>query len=224
MPPPGDAVTHPAPHPVVTVRRRRWAILPMLVALVVAGQGTASAANTRIGVGGATWTPKIVSMTVTPSGWRERYDSVYVFLRLTWSRKTARALQGYEARGLRYTQELNDLRSRMSGTGFWMSDLPGAAFDSDDDDGDGRAEELEITVTEPGAIEPGRVYTIGFQLSRWSRACDTCDWTWNRRATDLWALSQLSSFFFGEWQAERWTSPYASVEIPRMRPPKRPAG
>lgn len=210
----------------VAARRRaaRWAVLPLLLVLVVAGQGTAAAATTRIGVGGASWTPKLVSMTVTPSGWRERYDSVYVFLRLAWSRKTARALRAYEADGLRYTQELNDLRSRMSGTGFWISDLPGASFDADDDDGDGRAEELEITVTQPGAIEPGRVYLIGFQLSRWSQPCGLCDWTWNRRATELWALSQLSSDFLREWQAERWTAPYASVAVPRMRPPERSAG
>lgn len=205
------------------MRRVRRAILPLLLALLVPGQGTVSGATTPIGVGGATWTPMVVSLTVTPSGWRERYDSVYVFLRLAWSRKTARALRGYEARGLRYTQELNDLRSRMSATGFWMSDLPGAAFDADDDDEDGIWEELEVTVTDPDAIEPGRVYTIGFQLSRWSRACDSCEWTWNRRGTDLWALSQLSRYFFGEWQAERWTPPYASVTIPRMRPPASPS-
>lgn len=224
MPPRADVLRRRESRTEARTRRPGWAVAPLLLALVVAGQGSASAASTPIGVGGATWTPKVVSMTVTPSGWRERYDSVYVFLRLAWSRKTARALRGYEARGLRYTQELNDLRSRMSATGFWMSDLPGAVFDSDDDDGDGRAEELEITVTEPGAIEPGRVYVIGFQLSRWSQPCAGCDWAWNRRATDLWALSQLSSFFLGEWQAERWTSPYASVAIPRMRPPARLAG
>lgn len=202
----------------------RWAILPLLLVLLLAGQGTAGAAETRIGVGGATWTPKLVTMVVAPSGWRQMRDSVYVYLRLTWSRKGARALRAYEAQGLRYTQELNDLRSRMHGTGNWISDLPGASFDADDDDGDGRWEELEITVTDAGAIEPGREYYIGFQLSRWSRACDGCAWRWNRRATDLWALSQLSSHFLGEWQAQRWTSPYASVPIPRAPRPSRAAG
>ncbi len=195
-------------------------LLPVLLAVLLLARD-ASAATHPVGVGGATWTPRVVVVTLTLAGYRQPRDSVYVFLRLTWSRKTARALRRYEAQGLRYTQELNDLASRMSGTGSAISDLPGASFDLDDDDGDGRWEELEVTATEPGAIEPGRTYVVGFQLTRWSRACDRCRWRWNRQGTRLVALSQLSRHFLGEWQAIRWTHPYASVEVPRMARPGR---
>jgi hypothetical protein len=175
-------------------------------------------------VGGATWTPTQVELVVAPAGFRVQRDSVYVYLRLTWDKRGVRALREYERQGLRYTQELNDLASRVSGTGSWISDLPGASFDLDDDDGDGRWEELEVTASEAGAIKAGRTYVVGFHVSRWWRTCDGCAWHWSHRATRLVALSQLSSSFLGEWQAQRWTRPYASVTLPRMPRPGRTRG
>lgn len=203
------------------VRGARWAVLPALLAVLLVGRDVSAAT----GVGGATWTPRTVEMVVTLAGHRQPRDAVYVFLRLTWDKAGVRALRQYERDGLRYTQELNDLDGRMSGTGSFVSDLPGASFDLDDDDGDGRWEEMEVTATEAGAIKAGRTYVVGFHVSRWSRPCDGgCPWRWTHRGTDLWALSQLSSYFLGEWQAERWTRPYASVAVPRMARPAKHAG
>jgi hypothetical protein len=196
----------------------RWAVMPALLAVLLVGRD-AAAASTH--VGGATWTPRTVEMTVALAGFRVPRDSVYVFLRLTWDKKGVRALREYERQGLRYTQELNDLASRVSGSGLWMSDLPGASFDLDDDDGDGRWEEMEVTASEAGAIKAGRTYVVGFQVTRWWRTGDGGRWHWSHRATTVVALSQLSSEFLGEWQAQRWTRPYASAELPRTPRPGR---
>lgn len=201
-------------------RRRRAPVRVALslgaALLVLTGAGLPAQA----GVGRATWTPKVVTAVLTMAGYRTMRDSVYVFLTLRWDRAGVRALREYEAQGLRYTQELNDLSGRLSGTGSFVSTLPGASYDRDDDDGDGRWEEVEVTATEAGAIKAGRTYLVGFHLTRWSRTCDDCPWTWTRRGGRAWALSQLSSWFLGEWQAERWTNPYTSVRYTRMPKPK----
>lgn len=196
----------------------RWAVLPALMAIALVGRDASAA---TLGVGGATWTPRVAVTTMALAGFRTQRDSVYVFIRLTWDKAGVRALRRYEQDGLRYTQELHDDSGHLSGTGFWISDLPGASYDRDDDDGDGRWEELEITATEPGAIEPDRTYVVGFQLSRWSRTCDDdgCPWRWTYRGGQVWALSQLSEFFLGEWQASRWTRGYAYERYPRMARP-----
>jgi hypothetical protein len=158
-------------------------------------------------------------MVLAPAGFRTYRDSVYVFLELRWDKAGVRSLRRYEAKGWRYTQEVNDLSGRLSGTGSFISDLPGASYDRDDDDGDGRWEEVEVTATQAGAIKAGRTYHVGFHLTRWSRTCDDCRWTWTRQGGRAWALSQLSSHFLFEWQAMRWTDPYASVRYRRMARP-----
>ncbi|MFN8620580.1 MAG: hypothetical protein U0869_07555 [Chloroflexota bacterium] len=192
---------------------------PLLAALLaVATTGLPAAAT---GVGGATWSPKHVRMVITQAGYRTYLDSVYVFLELRWDKAGVRALRDYEAQGWRYTQEVNDLSGRLSGTGSFVSDLPGASYDRDDDDGDGRWEEVEVTATEAGAIKAGRTYHVGFHLTRWSRTCDDCRWTWTHKGGRAWGLSQLSSNFLGEWQAMRWTNPWASVRYSHMAKPRR---
>jgi len=196
----------------------RAALLPALLGVALSASGAAAT-----GAGGATWTPTVATTTVTLAGFRVMRDSVYVFVHLTWDRAGVRALRRYEEEGLRYTQEIHDDSGRLSASGSWISDLPGASFDRDDDDGDGRWEEMEVTVTEPDAIEPGRTYIVGFQLTRWSRACesDDCRWRWTYRGGQLAALSQLSRDFFGEWQAERWTNRWAVEPYRRMGRPGR---
>jgi hypothetical protein len=197
------------------------ALLPALLLLALTGGPVAAA-----GVGGASWTPATARAVLTVSGFRTFRDSVYVFVWLSWDRRTLRALRSYGADGLRYTQEVNDLSGWLSATGAWTSDLPGASYDRDDDDGDGRWEEVEITATDVDAIEAGRTYLVGFQLSRWWRACedDSCPWRWSHRGGTIGVLSQLSRDFLGEWQAIRWTNPWALLRYPRMRRPGAEAG
>lgn len=150
-------------------------------------------------------------MTVV-SGYRLARDSTYLYVRLRWDAAGLAALRGY---GLAYTQELNDLTGRLSASGFWMSDLPGAAFDRDDDDRDGRWEEAEVTAPDPGALRAERTYTVGIQLTRWWRPCATgCRWRWEFRPARVAAISQLSAPLLGEWQAIRYTRPWAIVRVP----------
>ena len=201
--------------------RRSGAARALVIALMtvaVLGRDVSAA-----GVGGATWTPSVATTSLVVSGFRTFRDSVYVFVALTWDAAGIRGLRRYEDDGLRYTQEVNDLSGHLSATGYWTSDLPGASYDRDDDEGDGRWEEVEITVTEPRALRAGRVYHVGFQFSRWSRACESeaCGWRWDFHPGKVWALSQLSSYFFGEWQAIRWTDPYAFERYRRMGRPDR---
>jgi hypothetical protein len=194
--------------------------MPVLLATLLIARDVSA-----LGVGGATWTPVDAGAVVTLAGYRVSRDSVYVFVRLRWDREGVRALRAYENDGLRYTQEVNDFSGRLSATGFFVTDLPGAAYDRDDDDGDGRWEEVEVTVTDARAIRAGRTYVVGFHFTRWTQRCDDREnpdcWEWNRRGGDLAVLSQLSRFFFGEWQAERWTRPYQMLRYPRMTDPLR---
>lgn len=149
-----------------------------------------------------------------PSGYRVPRDSSYVFLRLRWD---AVGLTGLRAYGLAYTQEVNDLSGRLSASGFWMSDLPGATYDRDDDDADGRWEEAEVTAPDPRQLVAGRTYTVAIQLTRWWRPCATgCRWRWEFRPARVAVLSQLSARLFGEWQAIRYTLPWATVRIAEM--------
>lgn len=200
--------------------RVRLALLPVLLLVVLVGRDAAAA-----GVGGATWTPSLARSVLTLAGYRVVRDSVYLFVRLRWDREAIRGLRAYERQGLRYTQEVNDVSGRLSATGSFVTDLPSASFDRDDDDGDGRWEEVEVTVTDARAIKAGRTYFVGFQFSRWSRTCeaDDCPWRWTARAGRLAVLSQLSSFFFGEWQAIRYTDPYRFEPYGRMARPGDPA-
>jgi hypothetical protein len=128
--------------------------------------------------------------------------------------------------GLRYTQELNDRHGRLSATGYWATNHPDPAFDRDDDDGDRRWEEAEV-IAGPYPPLAGRTYTTLVQFSRWhgKRVKGVCAWSWDRRAGDIELLSQLSRDAFGEWQAERYTLTYETIEYPRVDPqPALPEG
>ncbi len=178
------------------------------------------------GLGGASWTPAEASPRLVRSGVRVIGDAWYVFVTIRWDEAGLRALRRYAADGLRYTQEVNDLNGRLSATGFWMSDLPGARFDRDDDEGDGRWEEAEVTSADPARLRAGTDYTVGIQLSRWWEDCssDPCRLRWSFRSGRVALLSQLSRFFLGEWQAIRYTLPWAVLRSPpQPRPPRAPA-
>ncbi|MFO1538941.1 MAG: hypothetical protein ACKOTZ_00590 [Chloroflexota bacterium] len=158
-------------------------------------------------------------MTGVVSGFRVARDSTYIYVRIRWDGPALAALRAYR---LAYTQEINDLSGRLSASGFWVSDLPGATFDRDDDDGDGRWEEAEVTVPDPRLLVAGRTYTVAIQMTRWWRPCTSgCRWRWEFRPARVAAISQLSAALFGEWQAIRYTDPWRSLRVPGLM---RPAG
>ena len=171
---------------------------------------------TATGVGDATWTPSASTTTVTDSRFLTPGDSITVRTDATWSPQQSEGLQRYIDSGLRYTHELNDRDGRLSATGYWATNHPDPAFDRDDDDGDRRWEEAEIIVG-PYPPEAGRTYTTLVPYSRWhgKRAKGTCEWAWDRRRGHVEVLSQLSRDAFGEWQSERFTLSYESLEYPR---------
>jgi len=82
-------------------RRLRWALVPVLLAVALIGRDGSAAA---VGMGGATWTPRVAVATLALAGFRSPRDSVYVFVRLTWDKAGVRALRRYEQDGLRSTQ------------------------------------------------------------------------------------------------------------------------
>ena len=169
------------------------------------------------GVGRATWTPSESTTTATESRFLSPADSITIRTDAVWDSSESDGLSGYLDSGLRYTHELNDRDGRLSATGYWATNHPDPAFDRDDDDGDRRWEEAEITVG-PYPPEVGRTYTTLIQYSRWhgKRLKGACDWSWDRRRGDVEVLSQLSRKAFGEWQAERFTLAYDSVDYPRV--------
>ena len=181
---------------------------------------------TATGVGGATWTPSESATTSSDSSLLIPRDSLTVRTDAVWDREQAAGLSNYIDSGLRYTHELNDRTGRLSATGYWATNHPDPAFDRDDDDGDRRWEEAEVIA---GAHPPevGRTYTTLVQFSRWhgKRVKGVCEWSWDRRRGEAELLSQLSRNAFGEWQAERYTLTYETLEYPRVDPqPDLPEG
>ena len=158
----------------------------------VASSGVALA-----GVGGASWTPARSQTVLVPSDHRTPGASVDAVVRIRWSAASLAGLRAYIARGLAFTLEVNDLAGHLSATGYWLSDLPGAAYDRDDDDGDGRWEEVEVTAAASDRIRSGRTYHVTLQLSHWWRPCEMvgCRWRWDYRGGRLATLGQLSGWF-----------------------------
>lgn len=169
------------------------------------------------GVGGATWTPSASDTSAEASTFLQPHDAIVFRTEATWDRAQADGLAGYLGGGLRYTHEVNDRSGRLSATGFWATNHPDPAYDRDDDDGDRRWEESEITAG-GYAPEPGRAYTTLIQFSRWhpKRAKGACEWAWDRRRGTAVVLSQLSRDLLGEWQAERYTLAYESLDYRRV--------
>jgi hypothetical protein len=134
----------------------------------------------------------------------------------TWDQAGSESLAGYQAQGLRYTHEANDGSGRLSATGYWATNHPDPAYDRDDDDGDGRWEEAEV-IAGARPPEPDRIYTTLIQFSRWhaKRQAGACEWAWDRRLGRVDVLSQLSREYLGEWQAERYTPTYETLEYAR---------
>jgi len=181
---------------------------------------------TATGVGGATWTPSQSSTTTTESGFLTPGDSITIRTDAVWDREQVDGLTRYIDTGLRYTHELNDRAGRLSATGYWATNHPDPTYDRDDDDGDRRWEEAEIIVG-PYPPEAGRTYTTLVPYSRWhgKRQQGTCQWAWDRRKGEAEVLSQLSRDAFGEWQSERYTLTYETVDYPRVDVgPELPAG
>lgn len=170
-----------------------------------------------LGVGRATWTPLSSVTTTTPSDFLISGDAFVFRTDAVWDQAQLEGLAGYVKDGLRYTHEVNDRAGRLSATGYWATNLPDPAYDRDDDDGDGRWEEAEITA---GSQPPraGQVYTTLMQSSRWhgKRLRDACGWSWDRRLGQAEVLSQLSRSLLGEWQAERYTLTYETLQYPRV--------
>lgn len=169
------------------------------------------------GVGRATWTPATSITTAAPSSFLLADDSILFRTDVVWDQSQADGLARYVRDGLRYTHEVNDRTGRLSATGYWATNLPDPAYDRDDDDGDGRWEEAEIIA---GSQPPraGQVYSSLVQFSRWhgKRLKGTCAWAWDRRMGNAEILSQLSRSLLGEWQAERYTLTYETLEYPRV--------
>lgn len=193
----------------------RLAARVMLVALASVMLTTPTV--TATGVGDATWTPSESETTTSPARFLTHDDSLIFRTDMVWDRRQADGLSAYLDSGLRYTQELNDRSGRLSATGYWATNLPDPAYDRDDDDGDRRWEEAEV-ITGTETPEAARRYTALVQYSRWhgKRTKGRCEWAWDRRKGEVDVLSQLSRNAFGEWQAERFTRTYDSVDYPRV--------
>ena len=190
-----------------------------LVALVLVAppDGPAPVLAQGAGVGSASWTARTSETSVVPSRFLIAGDSFTVRTDATWDSRQSERLAAYTRTGLRYTHEVHEDAGRLSGTGFWATNLPDPAFDRDDDDGDGRWEENEITA---GAFPPapGQRYSMLTQLTRWygKRTGGECEWAWDRRRGDGEVLSQLSRELLGEWQAEHFTLGYDTFDYPRV--------
>ncbi len=169
------------------------------------------------GVGRATWTPVTSNTTAAPSSFLVADDSVLFQTTMVWDQAQVDGLNRYIGQGLRYTHEVNDRSGRLSATGYWATNLPDPAFDRDDDDGDGRWEEAEIT-SASRLPQAGQEYVARMQFSRWhgKRHKGGCEWAWDRRTGRAEVLSQLSRSLLGEWQAERYTLTYQTLEYPRV--------
>jgi hypothetical protein len=195
-------------------------------ALVLGGSLHGPAATWAQGMGDASWTPARSSTTPHGSRFLTTDDAVVYRTDAVWDRDQADGLSGYVDSGLRYTLEVNDRSGRLSATGFWATNYPDPAYDRDDDDGDGRWEEAEVIA---GARRPNpeQAYISMVQFSRWhtKREKGECTWAWDRRLGTAEVLSQLSRELLGEWQAERYTLTYDSIDYPRVdRRPSRSAG
>ncbi len=197
--------------------RAGMAAAALLLALAaLAAPGLAPSASAQ-GVGGGTWTPSGSETTVERSRFLLPGDAVEFHTVATWDPDQSRGLSGYIAGGLRYTHEVNDRSGRLNATGFWATNHPDPAYDRDDDDGDRRWEEAEI-IAGPYAPEPDTSYTTVLQFSRWhpKRVKGVCTWAWDRRKGSAEVLSQLSRDLFGEWQAERYTLAYETLDYERV--------
>ena len=136
--------------------------LVLALAALTAGAPAVSAQ----GVGGASWTPLASVTTSSPATFFVPGDALVVRTDATWDQAGSESLASYQAQGLRYTHEANDVTGRLSATGYWATNHPDPAYDRDDDDGDGRWEETEVIAgTRPP--EPDRTYTTLIQFSRW---------------------------------------------------------
>ena len=188
----------------------------VLVAALLTAPGLA-APTAALGVGGATWTPDSSTSTAETSTFLLPDDSVVFRTEASWDRAQVDGLSGYLGGGLRYTHEVNDRSGRLSATGFWATNHPDPAYDRDDDDGDRRWEESEI-IAGPYAPEQDRTYTTLIEFSRWhsKRVKGACEWAWDRRRGTTVVLSQLSRNLLGEWQAERYTTAYESLDYERV--------
>ncbi len=187
-----------------------------LVATLLAVPGLA-APTAALGVGDATWTPSASTTTAETSTFLLPDDAIVFRTEASWDRTQADGLAGYLGGGLRYTHEVNDRSGRLSATGYWATNHPDPAYDRDDDDGDRRWEETEI-IPGPYAPERGRTYTTLIEFSRWhpKRVKGVCEWAWDRRRGTAVVLSQLSRNLLGEWQAERYTRAYESLDYDRV--------
>jgi hypothetical protein len=193
--------------------RRTGHVLAGSLALVL----SLSSVVLATGLGGATWTPSESTTTTRDSRFMLPADSVTYRTDAVWDRAQARGLGGYLDSGVRYTHEVNDRSGRLSATGFWATNHPDPAYDRDDDEEDRRWEEAEV-IAGPYAPEPGRTYTTLVQFSRWhgKRVKGSCQWAWDRRRGTTDVLSQLSRNLLGEWQAERYTLSYETLDYPRV--------
>jgi hypothetical protein len=184
------------------------------VGIIAAGASQPALAQ---GVGRATWTPVTSSTTAAPSSFLVADDSILFQTDMVWDQSQVDGLTRYVRDGLRYTHEVNDRSGRLSATGYWATNLPDPAYDRDDDDGDGRWEEAEIT-SSSRLPQAGQAYTAVLQFSRWhgKPRKGSCEWAWDRRLGKVEVLSQLSRSLLGEWQAERYTLTYETLEYPRV--------
>lgn len=198
-----------------------WRASAIALAGVLLLPGSAGAT----GVGDATWTPSVSTVTPVESRFLVDGDAIDYRTDAVWDRAQADGLATYLDGGLRYTHEVNDRSGRLSATGYWATNLPAPSFDRDDDDTDGRWEEAEI-IAGADRPEPGITYRTIVQFSRWHgrRVRGVCGWVWDRRLGGTEVLSQLSRELLGEWQAERFTLSYHTLPYPRVgeRPELRP--
>lgn len=194
------------------MRHTGYALLGSLATVLLV-----SSAALAQGVGGASWTPAQSNTTDQSSRLLRAGDSITYRTDAVWDRAQAKGLETYLRGGLRYTHEVNDRGGRLNATGYWATNHPDPTYDRDDDDADGRWEEAEVI---SGAKTPvaGEMYTSLVQFSRWHgrRVKGVCEWTWDRRKGETVVLSQLSRDLLGEWQATRYTLPYAALVYPRV--------
>ena len=192
-------------------------LVALIVVVAISALSVASAAQALgQGVGAASWTPATSTTTTSTSRFLTDGDAITYRSDVVWDGKQAKGLSDYIEDGLRYTHEVNDRSGRLSATGFWATNYPDPAYDRDDDDGDRRWEEAEV-IAGRSVPEAGQVYTTLVQFSRWhgKRQKRVCEWAWDRRLGNTEVLSQLSRNLLGEWQAERYTLAYHTLDYPR---------
>lgn len=177
-------------------------------------------------IGGKAWAPSYFGWSYGYRSIRTSQDGYRVTSYLKWDTTHYNALRNRIAQtGWRFTQEQNDFGDNLnSGVDngsplcqniMRSTNFPAPVYDTDDDDGNNKHEEAEVTANT--ASFPPAANTTYWWWQDWSRwtwwgwdGYNCVDWRYDSGGGSWKHLSQLSSWF-GEWNAQEWTTEYAST-------------